>query len=295
VPDVDLDDLRCFVAACESRTFRDAARRRGLSPGAFSDRVARLEEVVGATLFARTTRVVTATDAGRRLYEHARDVLAAADRCGDVARDDQRPPPFELRIGTRFELGLSWVVPSLDALRAHRPERTLHLAMGDAADLLTRLDRNDLDAVITSSRLVAPKLDYATLHAETYRFVGPPSHVPVRGPADAVGETLLDIAEDLPLFRYRLDADAAAEPWPFARHEHLGGIGAVRLRALAGAGVAVLPEYFVRADLEAGRLVDLDPGRALASDAFRLVWRRGHPRARDLRDLASEWRDVPLV
>ena len=85
--DVDLDDLRCFMAACESRTFRDAARRRALSPGAFSDRIARLEDRVGARLFDRTTRTVTLNDAGRRLYDHARDVVSAADRCGDVARE----------------------------------------------------------------------------------------------------------------------------------------------------------------------------------------------------------------
>jgi len=69
--------------------------------------------------------------------------------------------------------------------------------------------------------------------------------------------TLIDVSSDLPLFRYLMDALPDAEPWPFARVEHMGGIGNIRQRLLDGPDrVAVLPRYyFVERDLATRRLV----------------------------------------
>ena len=115
----------------------------------------------------------------------------------------------------------------------------------------------------------------------------------VQSPEDVEGLTLVDVSADLPLFRYFLDAAPDARPWPFARHSYMGGIGAIRLRVLEGAGVAVLPEYFIRRDLQSGRLVDLTPGHPLKTDSFRLIWRAGHPLTHELEALADVLRSRP--
>jgi DNA-binding transcriptional LysR family regulator len=108
--------------------------------------------------------------------------------------------------------------------------------------------------------------------------------------------TLLDVSADLPLFRYLIDALPEADPWPFAKVEHLGGIGNIRCRLLEGADrVAVLPGYFVEKDLAAGRLVRLLPRVRLRSDWFRLVFRTGHPATKELLGLAEELRQLPLA
>ena len=117
----------------------------------------------------------------------------------------------------------------------------------------------------------------------------------LRGRDDARRLTLVDIAGDLPLFRYFLDADARAEPWPFARTEFMGGIGNIRRRVLDGPDrVAVLPRYFIERDVAARRLVTLLPRVRPRSDSFRLVWRAGHPREAELVALAAELRAHPL-
>jgi LysR family glycine cleavage system transcriptional activator len=290
---MDLDSLRCFVEAADTLHFRAAARRVALSPGAFSDRVRRLEEELGASLLERTTRRARLTEAGRRLLPHARALLAEAGRCRAVVHAEDRPLPYALTLGTRFELGLSWLCPAIDPLRAARPERTLHLFMGDTPDLLARMGRGDLDAVVLSARLNHSRLAYAALHPETYAFVAREGGL--ERPEDARATALVDVSADLPLFRYLLDALPDAAPWPFARHEYMGGIGAIRRRLLDGAGVAVLPEYFVRDDLAAGRLVRLLPEVELREDTFRLVWRDGHPRGAELLELADELRARPLA
>ena len=113
-------------------------------------------------------------------------------------------------------------------------------------------------------------------------------------PADASQHVLLDLHADLPLFRYFLDARSAREIWQFRAVQHLGAIAAVRSRVLEGAGIAVLPLYFVRQDLQKKHLVRLMSKTKLPSDWFRLVWRTGHAREAELRQIASELCDLPL-
>jgi DNA-binding transcriptional LysR family regulator len=289
---MDLGSLRCFETAATTLRFRAAASRVHLSPAAFSDRIRRLEEELGVVLLRRSTRRVSLTDAGQRLLPLVREVLGSAERLAAGARGGT-PTPFELVIGTRSELGLSWLCPALAPLMRRRPERTIHLYNGDGPDLLARLARGDLDAVVASSRLTSPGLVYSALHVEEYAFVAATRCLRQREEAGRV--TLVDLTPDLPLFRYFLDALPDAEPWPFARTEFMGGIGTIKHRVLGGGGrVAVLPCYFIRKELAAGRLLTLLPRVRPRSDAFRLVWRAGHPREAELKELAEELRGFPL-
>ena len=290
---MDLDSLCCFDAAATTLNFRAAAERVHLSPAAFSDRLRRLEEQLETPLFRRTTRRVDLSEAGRTLLPLAREVLAGAERMREAARGPSRRTSYELFIGTRYELGLSWLCPALPALERRHPERLIHLYNGDTPELLHRLERGDLDAVVASMRLTSPRLSYAALHVEEYDFVAATPCLSRREEARAV--VLVDVSRDLPLFRYFLDARPDAEPWPFARVTCMGGIGNIRRTVLDRPGrVAVLPRYFIQADLAAGRLVRLFPRVSLRSDAYRLVWRSDHPRAPELHALAAELRERPL-
>jgi DNA-binding transcriptional LysR family regulator len=290
---MDLDSLRCFDVAAITLNFRAAAIRVGLSPAAFSDRMQRLESELGQALFDRTTRQVDLSEAGRRLLPLARELLANAERLAVAAKPGQQASPYELFIGARYEQTLSWLCPTLTPLERAHPERTIHLYNGDSPDLVLRLERGDLDAIVASVRLTSPRLTYATLHTEEYVLVA--RRARLRRRADAGRLTLVDVSRDLPLFRYFLDALPGADPWPFPRVEYMGGIGNIKRRLMDGDDrVAVLPRYFVRAELEAGRLVRLLPRVRLRTDAFRLVWRNGHPRTRELMALAGELRRHPL-
>jgi LysR family transcriptional regulator, glycine cleavage system transcriptional activator len=292
----DVDSLRCFEAAATHLNFRAAAKHVGLSPPAFSERIKRLEDTVGAPLFTRSTRKVALTEAGRRLVPQARASLQALAGCRDAVHDLRRAP-FTLVIGTRWELGMSWIVPQLAALKRGRPERSLDLVFGDSPDLLQKAATGTIDAVVTSSRLASARLVWTVLHEERYAFVAAPRTVkqaPLTGTDDARAHVLVDVSPEMPLFRYLLDASPAGEAWRFKEVERLGAIGAIRARVLEGAGVAVLPEYLVAQDLAKKRLVRLLPKRRLALDHFRLVWRTGHPQEDQLYALAEEMKRAPL-
>src|ERR1043166_5996942 len=106
--DLDLDDLRCFDAAATHLSFRRAARATHLSPPAFTARIQHLEASLGVELFRRTTRRVELTNAAARALVHARDVVERAHALAAAAADD-KPLPFTLTIGSRYELGMSWL------------------------------------------------------------------------------------------------------------------------------------------------------------------------------------------
>lgn len=75
-----LDRLRFFVAAAESRSISEAARRVRLAQPAFSTHIKTLERDLGVALFERTARGVLLTDAGQRLYDGALSLFRHVDQ-----------------------------------------------------------------------------------------------------------------------------------------------------------------------------------------------------------------------
>jgi DNA-binding transcriptional LysR family regulator len=294
-PGLDLDSLRCFDAVATTLRFRTAAARVHLSPAAFSDRIRRLEESLGTQILMRTTRAVSLTDTGQRLLPLTRRILSLIDCLPGTASGvgEEQALPYELLVGTRSEVGLSWLCEILDPLARKRPERTVHLYNGSSGDLMARIERGELDAAITSTRFSSPRLTYAALHTEEYVLVGVDRCL--RSREDARRLTLVDISPDLPLFRYFLDALEDAQPWPFARVEYMGGIANARHRLLTGEGrIGVLPTFLIKGDLAKRRLTRLMPRINLRPDTLRLVWRADHPRQAELITLAEDLRAFPL-
>lgn len=324
----DLESLRCFVSVAARLNFRQAAADVHLSPAALSSRIRQLEALLGAQLLARTTRAVRITDAGIRLLPHARQLLASAEACARVVADTH-VLPYELMVGTRFELGMSWLLPALPVLDRSVPHRTIHVRFGDSADLTRHLGSGELDAVVTSSDIASSQLSFAPLHREDYMLVAAPKllgapardtqttrstrsiRIPPRRAARAAHVaraaraqtptadqlaqwTLLDIGPSLPLLRYLTDLHGTSA-WTFGKTRYLGSIAAIREWVLRGLGVAVLPHYYIKTDLAARKLVAIMPPHLLGHDYFRLVWRHGHARTTELEAFAAELRAIELT
>lgn len=289
-----LDSLRCFVAAARLLHFRAAAKSLALTPAAFGQRIKQLEETLSAPLFERTTRKVSLTEAGLRLLPAAERAISAAADCARAVRGGAGLPEAEITLGTRHELGLSWIVPQLDRLAVRYPTLGVHLYFGSGPDLLLRVRTMEIDCAVTSTRFTDPKIQEIRLHREEYALVGAPrllARSPLRRPEDAAAHTLLDISAELPLFRYLRDAGVELR---FGRVVRLGTIAAIRARALAGAGVAVLPRYFVEHDLKKRALARALPKITPAHDHFRLIFRGDDPRRVVYEGLAQAFSEEPL-
>jgi DNA-binding transcriptional LysR family regulator len=276
-----LESLHCFAEAARLLNFRAAARAVALTPAALGQRIRQLEDQLGVPLFHRTTRKVVLTQAGLALLPYAQRALLAAGDCVRAGRGEVGPPPLDLTIGTRHELGMSWLVPNLPKLRAAQDGLTVHLYFGSSADLVLRVRNLEIDCAIGSMHLGDPRLDSIRLHREDYRFVGSPRLLkrrPLRRDADAQAHTLIDSTASMSLFGYFRSAPGGGDRLRFKNVLAMGTIAAIRALVLDGEGVGVLPAYLVDPDLRAGRLAPIFPSVKLVSDWFRLVFRADDPR-----------------
>ena len=297
VPLPSLESLRCFAAAARLLNFRAAARSVALTPAALGQRIQKLEDDVGQPLFRRTTRSVMLTEAGLALLPVAEECLSKARDCVRAARGETGPPPMEVTLGTRQELGMSWIVPQLDELGRLFPSLDVHLYFGSGPDLLLRVRTMEIDCAVTSSRYTDPKLDALRLHREDYAFVGARQLLeeqPLSKDEHAGKHTLFDASAELPLFRYFRDAAGGGDRLTFRRIVRLGSIEAIRARVLSGAGVAVLPLYQVGPDLAKKTLRKVFPKVTPLHDWFRLVFRADDARRPVYERLAEAMRAAPL-
>ncbi len=104
----------------------------------------------------------------------ASEALLAAERCFTATSGDELSFGGDLVVGTRHELGMSWLHPLLPARAAAQPLLTVHLYFGSGPDLVARVATREFDCAITPTRLSDPALDAVPLHEETYPFVGSP-------------------------------------------------------------------------------------------------------------------------
>jgi LysR family glycine cleavage system transcriptional activator len=294
----NLDSIACFVAAAKTLNFRAGAKAVALTPAAFGKRIAQLEDLLGTQLFERTTRRISLTPAGTAMLPKALRLLEAAQACIDAGRVQSGPSPVTITVGTRHELGISWVLPMIDALAKVLPHLTVDLYFGSGPDLEERVKAFDIDCAVTSRVFVDPVFDVLRLTREEYAFVGAASMLtqsPLLSMEDAQKHTLVDVQPEKPLFRYFRDAVDSPEPLRFLRTRIMGTTAAVRHCIIKGNGVGVLPLYLIAPDLAAGRLQRIFPSIQLNSDYFRLMYRQDDPRANLYNQLAAFMRTHPLT
>ncbi len=251
-----LTPYEAVLAVARLRSFRAAADELGLSTTALSNAVAGLEQELGTRLFHRTTRSVSLTEAGEVFTQELAPALAGLHQARDQARARPGQPAGRLRINTSLgaaRIALDTVLAEF--LRRH-PEVTLDLVTeGRLVDIVAE----GFDAGLRPSPLVPQDMVRVEL--------GGPLRVVVVGLPALLAEPPVTPADLMRrcCIRARLPGGAPAR-WAFVQQrERLeldvpGGLIAdspalMRDAALAGLGLAQLPEWYVRDDLRAGRLV----------------------------------------
>ena len=84
---MELEQLRIFTALCEEGGFSAAARKLYKSHSSVSRAVSALERELGVSLCVRDSRRFALTEAGERLYDGSKELLAAADTLAESVRD----------------------------------------------------------------------------------------------------------------------------------------------------------------------------------------------------------------
>jgi len=163
-----LKDLRVFMLVARRAGFAAvAAEELGVSPAFISKRVALLEQTLNVVLLHRTTRRVTITEEGERIYEWAQRILQDVDQMMDELSDARQVPRGMLRIISSFGFGRRVVAPALSALAKEYPQLELRF---DVEDRLVDMVNEGIDLDIRIGDDIAPNLIARKL-ATNYRIL----------------------------------------------------------------------------------------------------------------------------
>jgi DNA-binding transcriptional LysR family regulator len=258
----NLDEILVFMAVVDGGSFVAGGRAMGLTGSAASKAVIRLEERLGRRLLHRTTRAVGLTDEGRALYENGLRVLEALERAEAGVEGGEGVPSGTLRLSVPASFGRRVVLPVLQRYLDRWPSVRAEVSFTDrlvdlveeGVDLAIRIGGASAEAGLISRRVAA----YRTL------LCAAPAYLAARGqPAypDALAEhhcLLFKSRADTHRWRYRGD-DGGWVRIPTGSRLRLDSGEALRDAAVAGLGIAFLPEFLVAEDLAAGRLHEVLP------------------------------------
>ena len=283
-----LQDLRYVVALAEHGHFGRAAAACAIAQSTLSTQIKNLELALGVTLFERTTKAVSVTAAGAEVAGRARQVLAEVDAIAGIGQHTGGPLAGGFSLGLIPTLGpyvLPWLVP---ALRQDFPALRLVLREDLTAPLLERVSAHRLDAALVALPIPDDRLEVLALFDEPFWFAEPKGRHPatkaVMGEDELRAETLLLLTDGHCL------RDQALAICGTAGREGDGDFRATSLETIlqmvaAGLGSTLLPA--MACDEARTRAVTI---RRLADGVGRrigLVWRRSHPRPRDIRLLGQ--------
>jgi DNA-binding transcriptional LysR family regulator len=247
----EIEDIQTFTVVADAGGVSPAARRLGVSKSIVSRRLLRLETDLGVQLLARTTRGAGLTEAGVTFREHARRISAEMD----AAREELVPAGDlrgHMRIAAPLSFGPTHVAPVLAELARRHPRLQLQAAYSDR---FVDLVGEGFDVAIRIGYLTKSNLVARRIRSVPGKVVASPQYVAARGapttPADVpLHDALLQGTE---VWRF-LHGGKTLSVRPQGRFKADNG-PALLVAALAGLGIAYLPDFLTDEYIASGALV----------------------------------------
>lgn len=258
MPRENLNDLQAFVHVAREGSFTKAAAQLSVSQSALSHAMRGLEQRLGVRLLTRTTRSVSTTEAGARLLDTLAPRLAEIEDGLAALAEYRERPAGTIRINATGHAAEYIAWPRLAPLLRQYPDLKVELAADyGLADIVA--ERYDI-GIRLGERLARDMIAVPISPPLRMRVVGAPSyfrqHVVPRHPDDLAGHNCVTL---------RLPTHGGLMPWDFGQDGNelsvrvsgqwtFNTMGMTRTAALAGSGLAWLPQDQVQPMLDDGRL-----------------------------------------
>lgn len=257
-----LQQLLAFAQTARRGSFSAAARDLGSAPSTAAKAVARLEQSLGVKLFHRTTRAVTLTADGERLFRRCERALQEIDDLRAEAAGTRAAPAGLLRVDLPIVYGRRYVVPLLARLLHAHPGLELDLRLQDG---LADVVRDGIDLAVRigdlrDSSLVARRIDW-----QAFVMCASPDYLAERG----TPRRIEDLAGHQAI-AFRMPSSGRHRPWQFRqngqpielhppRRVQINDSDGLVAAACLGLGLCQFPDYMVADELAAGALVEVLP------------------------------------
>jgi len=256
---MDWDKLRVFHAVADAGSLTHAGDQLHLSQSAISRQIRGLEQQLNATLFHRHARGLLLTEQGEILYQATYEM---AKRLTQAARqiDDSKNEVFgDLRVTTTAGFGTSWLAPRLPALFNAHPDLSVNLILTE--DMLD-LGMREADVAIRFGEPTQADVIRRRMMDIRMRLYGAREYLERSGTpktnADLIERRFISFSPDAPQpeeARLWLAGKFSAD-----RRSHLtmNSYFGVLKAAVAGLGIAALPDYVTRGYPELVNVMPLD-------------------------------------
>ena len=278
---MELHQLRCFVAIMEEGGFNRATTRLHMTQPALSYQIKQLEQSLGVTLFHRRSRGVTATEAGRVLAEHAREVLEAVRKAQRAVEELSAGVADEVRIGTVNSVGIHFLPPVLWKMREKYPKARPTVLYRYSTEIMEALRLDKVDVALVADPPIDRRMRQETVIEERVSLVCGRSH-PLFGrtsvrPSEIKGLQLISLSADNPTGRlirqYLARIGVSMEPVVYTDN-----VETVKKMVEVGLGVAFLPDMVTSSDVACagdppGKLARIEVGPPLIRRIVLVTWK----------------------
>ena len=244
-----------LVRVVETGSFSAVAREREVSQAAVARQISQLEHHFGVRLFHRTTRKLSLTDDGEILLGYARPVLDGVEGMESALGRQSSSPVGLVRVGLSVAAS-HFLAPRLPALVANHPGLKVELVVSDR---LSDMIEQRLDLALRTGEITDASLMKRNAGISPRVAVAAPSYVARHGtpssPSELADHTCLvhDTGPDSNLWTFT--TPAGLESIQVSSGFLANDSGAVLLAALAGSGIAFLPQVQVFDALRNGQLM----------------------------------------
>lgn len=255
---LEIRHLQTLVALAKTGSLSKAADRLFITQSALSHQIKALEQHYGTPLFERNTRPLRFTQAGTRLLTLARHTLETVAEAEREVAQWVSGQGGQLRVAVECHTCFDWLMPAMDAFRAHWPDVELDLVSGFQAEPLSLIEHGLADFVVIHDTPTARSgihierlFRYETLAILSANH--PLAEKPYLEPRDFADQTLISYPVDdamLDVMRHFL---MPAGVRPQRRNAELT-VAILQLVA-SGRGIAALPAWSVEAYLQRGYVV----------------------------------------
>ncbi|MCF5041339.1 LysR family transcriptional regulator [Pseudomonas sp. PA-7-1E] len=296
----DLNELFLYAKVVEYGGFAAAGRALNLPKSTLSRRVSQLEARLGARLIQRSTRQFQVTDIGQAYYRHCVAMIAEAESAEDVIAFNKSEPRGVIRLSCTTALLNYWVAPMLAQFMAQCASVELNVKsfnrkvdiISEGYDMALNLCFPPLESSELVMKVLAKSPQVLVASATFLQDAPLPSL-----PADLAG--LATIHWGNPLLAYLWDLtgpDGATAQVAHTPRLVSDDMSTLKNAALAGVGIANLPQVVVKDELADGRLIAVLPEWQPAEGVITAVFpsRRGlMPSVRSLIDFLGDAFEAP--
>jgi DNA-binding transcriptional LysR family regulator len=284
----DLTDLSLFRHVVEAGSITHGAERAHLALAAASTRIRNMEKSLGAPLLLRNRQGVVPTPAGRTLLQHARAMLAQAERLREDLGTYTGGLAGQIRILSNTNALTEFLPEALSAFLAEHPQVSIDLEERLSDEIVGLVAEGVGDLGIVAGTVDTGRLETYPFRSDRFVLVAPKGHALASSPSVAFAEVLehdfvgLDRASALQRF---LASKAARIGRPLRLRVQLRSFDAVCRMVEAGVGLGIVPETTARRTARAMAIAAVDLEDAWAARDLTLC-------IRSLGDLPSSARQL---